>query len=403
MGYEPHQYAYRVDVGKTTTVTLSNLPDGSTLYFAATAYNTHGEESTYSEQIIYRTLGDSLVTSREKQRLHYFSSIGGSEQQNAKDGSATTSVDFIQDSKHVNEAAYGGASSHTSNFSDNWIVFDLLSKTGLPITSSSLEIGIVTVNDAGVDVFLNGDFQDPVMVAFPISRNDSDPFSVRIEMLQDNKARLRLVEWDSKDGWHDDEDVAYIAVEAGHHHFQEGLHLEAAKIGIKTPPPLVAVSFSESFENIPVVFAQVCDQGVPTGSSFIQVFSVSNDGFMLLFEDSLKGHGQQPEGTAVAVCYLAIEPVSTNIGGVPFEVDHSSMSSYSTTQDIPFYSEGMQRPLIFFIMPQQFISRPHPMIMAEYSSFGHGHITLYAEGQEDAQEPLPEFPVGIGYFAVGAW
>jgi hypothetical protein len=44
-----------VDVGKVTTYTIANLADGKTYYFAATAYNTSGGSSGYSNQVTYTT------------------------------------------------------------------------------------------------------------------------------------------------------------------------------------------------------------------------------------------------------------------------------------------------------------------------------------------------------------
>ncbi len=55
-GYKVHigsasrQYDQKLDVGKATNYTVSNLTDGGTYYFAVTAYNTSGVESTYSNE-----------------------------------------------------------------------------------------------------------------------------------------------------------------------------------------------------------------------------------------------------------------------------------------------------------------------------------------------------------------
>jgi hypothetical protein len=49
-GVSSREYTNRVEVGNVTTTTVSNLPSGATYYFAATAYNTAGLESDFSNE-----------------------------------------------------------------------------------------------------------------------------------------------------------------------------------------------------------------------------------------------------------------------------------------------------------------------------------------------------------------
>ncbi|MGB7767632.1 MAG: fibronectin type III domain-containing protein [Verrucomicrobiia bacterium] len=49
-GVASHTYTYAVNVGPTTTATISNLAKGTTYYFAATAYDPSGMESPYSNE-----------------------------------------------------------------------------------------------------------------------------------------------------------------------------------------------------------------------------------------------------------------------------------------------------------------------------------------------------------------
>jgi PKD repeat protein len=58
-GYKMHygttsgNYDYSVDVGNTTSCSISGLTEGTTYYLAATAYNTNNVESSYSEELVH--------------------------------------------------------------------------------------------------------------------------------------------------------------------------------------------------------------------------------------------------------------------------------------------------------------------------------------------------------------
>jgi hypothetical protein len=47
-------YSQSIDVGNTTSHTVSNLNDGQRYYFATTAYNHAGQESGYSNEVCNR-------------------------------------------------------------------------------------------------------------------------------------------------------------------------------------------------------------------------------------------------------------------------------------------------------------------------------------------------------------
>ncbi len=51
-GTSTGNYPYNVDVGKTTTYTVSSLQDGVPYYFATTNYNASGMESGFSNAVV---------------------------------------------------------------------------------------------------------------------------------------------------------------------------------------------------------------------------------------------------------------------------------------------------------------------------------------------------------------
>jgi len=64
-GTASHDYSTRIDAGTNITASVSNLLQGPTYYFAATAYDTNGVESPPSNEVSYNvpvTTGSLLVT-----------------------------------------------------------------------------------------------------------------------------------------------------------------------------------------------------------------------------------------------------------------------------------------------------------------------------------------------------
>ncbi len=53
-GEQSQDYAYCVDVGIATSCVISGLTPGHTYYFTATAYDIHGNESSFSEELDYQ-------------------------------------------------------------------------------------------------------------------------------------------------------------------------------------------------------------------------------------------------------------------------------------------------------------------------------------------------------------
>jgi hypothetical protein len=99
---------------------------------------------------------------------------------------------------------------------------------------------------------------NPVVVAKPVSSHGGDPGVIRIRNVSHNSFELRYNEWLYKDGWHIQERVFYMVVEAGERSVA-GLTVEARKLDTSK---LLAdgwelITFSASFGQTPSVFTSV--------------------------------------------------------------------------------------------------------------------------------------------------
>jgi fibronectin type 3 domain-containing protein len=54
-GLASDQYGNQIDVGNQTRYTVASLEGGKTYYFAATAYDRYGDESDFSDEVVFQT------------------------------------------------------------------------------------------------------------------------------------------------------------------------------------------------------------------------------------------------------------------------------------------------------------------------------------------------------------
>jgi hypothetical protein len=59
-GYASGDYPVAIDVGTQTTYILSDLPDGETYYLAVTAYDIYGNESDFSNEVVFDAPSDEI-------------------------------------------------------------------------------------------------------------------------------------------------------------------------------------------------------------------------------------------------------------------------------------------------------------------------------------------------------
>ncbi len=255
LGTSSRQYEYSIDVGNTLSTTLGDLPEGVTIYAAATAYDASGNESPYSEELVFQVPGSPPI-------IPAAPSQPASADSNAAAEPGVTPASYAPTGSAAAEAEQVPLSIPAQD--------EELSET-------PMEIGTVGVDDFGTYLPFAADFKDPVMVAFPQTRRENEPFTVRIDALDPSGARLRIME-EAGDGVHAEETVAYLAAEAGHHVLSGGFHVDAGQVRIKPRTQFRFVAFYRPFPLTPVVLIQ--DRN-PEGHPVVpvQVAAVGPDGF----------------------------------------------------------------------------------------------------------------------------
>ena len=195
-----------------------------------------------------------------------------------------------------------------------------------------MEIGEAEVNHDWQFVPFVKAYVNPVVVAKPMSLNGGQPGVVRISNVTSVGFEIRVQEWEYLDGWHADETVGYMVMEAGHHVLPTGIHVEAGTIESNSTGK--TVNFDAGFNQIPVVVSGVTTENeldAVTG----RLNEVTLNGFdIMLQEEESHKNGHYANET---VSYIAWEPSSGEVDGMSYIVDSTFNEVTHKFSNIGFY------------------------------------------------------------------
>jgi hypothetical protein len=211
------------------------------------------------------------------------------------------------------------------------------------------ETGTLTVSaDQGSwrTVHLDGSYDDPVVVASPLSDNGADEAHARVRNVTSDSFEIQVEEWDNLDGGHVDEDVHYLVVESGEYELAGDARLEVGTV--QTDEHWANVSFDRGFERQPVVLSntQTYNSGDWAGSHSDSLVTrhrnVSSDHFEVRVQETEAGgdHVQETVG------YVAVEPTSGENGGTPFTAGRSGDAVDDDATGVSFDSSFADTPLV---------------------------------------------------------
>ncbi len=255
-GYKVHygtssgDYDSIIDVGNYTSCTISSLEEGTTYYFAATAYVSENSESGFSQELTHTipvadSDGDGISDNDE------INTYG------TDPNKSDTDNDGISDGE---ELSFWGDQWNTDNDGDGLInlldpdpdgdalinlldpdpddnvisnskevngVNDPSVSSPEPSVTLPLEIGEVQIDHNWQYVELKKSFRDPIVIAKSISLNGNDPAVIRIRHVDEYGFEIRVQEWDYLDGSHAEETVSYLVMESGSYTLDDGTIVEA--------------------------------------------------------------------------------------------------------------------------------------------------------------------------------
>ncbi len=249
--------------------------------------------------------------------------FNGNESFDPENGSLTYSWNFGDDSSNVQ----GVMVNHTYKLPGKYTAtLKVTDNAGLTSSSTTvitvidgdpefkLEVGELQLTDKWIRVTTSEYFNNPIVIAGPVSRNEDEPCVVRLRNIDKSGFDIRLQEWDYLDGKHAPEIVSYMVLEQGHFKLKDGTQVEAGKFNSSAYEYEIfnPVSFEKGFSNTPIVMSSIAtfkDSATVTG----RMKNIDSKGFQFKVQEQelfVNGHASE------VVHYVAWEAGKVNLGNI---------------------------------------------------------------------------------------
>ncbi len=325
------------------------LDENETYYFVIRAYNDYGE-STDSNYIKFDTplLIDSIppeinITS---QAIGYISETEESTLSLLGISSDNVGVTLVTWASSIGESG-------TAAGINNWSISDIPLAEGENIISvqaednagnesmqtvlinheplppgyplPAMETGEVNIDHISRRVFFSKSFYDPIVIAKPLSLNNSDPAVIsapaviRVSNVDISGFDISIQEWDYLDGIHPTETVGYFVIERGSYSLEDGTRFEAGSFSTGRTKLFKTVLFNQSFNDPPVVITSISTVNEEDAVSS-RVKKVTIQGFKFRMQEQESKDKAREGHITETISYIAWEPSLGSVDGLTFEV-----------------------------------------------------------------------------------
>ena len=215
-----------------------------------------------------------------------------------------------------------------------------------PPSSLSFELGEITVDSTPVRVNFSSPFNQPVVIANTVTRNDTAPSVIRISDVDAQGFTVQLQPYDYLKNNHGMETISYLVMEKGSYTLDDGTQIEAG-LFVTNATSFSTHSLVNQLDIAPVVFTSIITSNDPE-AVIGRVRNISATGFQYRLEEqeaNAKVHGQE------TVAYLAWTPGTGIANGIRFQagntadaVTHKNFAINFTQHfsELPFQFAGMQ-------------------------------------------------------------
>jgi hypothetical protein len=351
-GYASGDYDTSIDVvGKTTTFQITDLEYDQTYYFAATAYDTSNLESDYSNEISCTipksdSDGDGLTEEDEINIYGTDPNNPDTDKDAVNDGDEVEFWGSDWDMDYDNDGIINllDPDSDNDGFSDGLEIaygFDPSDPDSGPL-SPYIKTGEVSVDHNWKRVEFNDFFIDPVVVAKPLSHKRGDPAVLRIKDVDSTGFDIHIQEWDYLDGWHTTETASYIVMERGSYTLEDGTKVEAGRFDTNKTGSFGGVSFSQAFNQVPVVVSAVLSFN-EEDAVCCRLRNIDTAGFDFCMQEQELNRKRHATET---ISYIAWEPSSGMLNDdLVFEVNRTQDTIKHNFKTISFNEVFMDIPV----------------------------------------------------------
>ena len=371
-GTSSRSYLPPVPVVDLTIYTFPSLDEGILYYFALTAVDTAGNESgwsleksekiplpdiiapeinitspalindTYETELSSLNLSGTSLDNVNVALITWTNSQGGMGTAVGTTAWLVSNITLVEGENIISvqaEDAAGNKSIHacTVNYTPSY---------SPPI----METGEVNIDHNLRRVSFTKSFSDPVVIAKPLSLNNSDPAVIRVSNIDVSGFDISIQEWEYLDGIHPTETVGYFVIERGSYSLADGTRFEAGSFSTDKTKLFQTVLFNQSFNNVPVVITSISTVNENDAVSS-RVRKISTLGFEFRMQEQESKYRAYENHITETTSYIAWEPSSGSVGGLTFEVgktgDKVTKKSYSISfnqnfADPPVFIADMQ-------------------------------------------------------------
>ena len=255
----------------------------------------------------------------------------------------------------------------------------------------AIELGEVQVNEQWQRVNFKTPFADPIVVAKPLSGNDSDPAVVRVKGVDATGFWIRVQEWDYQDGIHGSERLSYMVTERGRHQLPDGAWVEAGRLTTGATNTFVSQTFSEPLYEIPVVFATVTSANEAAAVA-TRLRTITVKGFEVGMQEQ-ESNAQQH--LAESIDYIAWEPSFGVVNGMRYEVGLMDTGLTDTPQTLLYPGVHSQTP--FLIADMQSTNGTEPATL-RWRNRNEVSVDLWVAEEQSKDLEIAHSAESVGYW-----